>query len=350
MKTAPLVAVAWVCAAALLAAQAPPAVPAPDVKVVARVNSQVAGIIGAMDAMGNPGGEADFVTITTRGQWLAISRRRGADAASAPLSRTEIIDFSAQVTNVVDHAARAYTPMSFADLTKHAAAEHRIGIGLKEGGEFFGPASGIDLPVQTRARANRFDYIAETQETGQVRSIAGIDARQILVSVRAWDHTKAFDDNGGWVVTTDAWVGPSTPAIDRLVARQREYARTINTGVYDAVFTSVEMPNAGGLDPMFPELMPVAAKVLAEIGKLDGTVLASRTTYALARSAKEMVSALHAHQAMERAAGKPVTTDASSVIPRRERIATIVFEYLAIDYAVTNLDVEIPDGFVRKKK
>jgi hypothetical protein len=152
------------------------------------------------------------------------------------------------------------------------------------------------------------------------------------------------------VVNADLWLGPRMPAIDRIVAAQRDYARTINAGVYDAVFTSVEFPDAAWLDPMFPELMPVAARVVAEVAKLDGAVLASRTTYELARSAKDMKAAVRAYQGMERAAGKPVTPDPSAAIAPREPIVTTAFEYLAIEYAVTNLDVEIPQGFTLKKK
>jgi hypothetical protein len=262
----------------------------------------------------------------------------------------EIVDVPAQVTNVVNYAARTFTPMSFADLTRQAAEAHRNSFTIRQAEEFFSPADSIAMPTQSAARAKRFDHIAQTEETGQARTIAGITARQILLSVRVWDRTKSFDDNGGWVVNAELWVGPRTPALDHLVARQRDYARTINKGVYDAMFTSVELPDAVHLDPMFPELMPVATRVISEIAKLDGTVLASRTTYEIARSAKEMTAAAHMYQAMERAAGKPVTRDPSAAIARRERLVTTGFEYLAIDYAVTDLDVEIPQGFTLKKR
>jgi hypothetical protein len=346
-----LVTATGLCAGSLVAAQAPAPVPAIDVKVIAQVGSAVTGTLGAMSAMAKSGGgEIDFVTITARGRRLATSWSRGTDAASARLEKTEIVDFPTQITNVVNHVARTFQPMSFADLTKREANEHRIATQIKSGEDRFPQTSGIDMPVQSRARAKRFDFVADTQDTGEVRTIAGINARHLLVSVRAWDRTKTFDDDGGWVVMSDLWLGARTPAIDRLVAVQRDYARTIDTGVYDPVFTRVELPDAVSFDPTFPELMTVAARVVAEIDKLDGTVLASRMTFEQARSAKEMVAAARAFQAMEREAGKPVTRDPSGVIHREERIVTMAFEYLSIDYAVTNLDVEIPDGYLRKKK
>src|SRR4051812_9915878 len=100
MKATLLAAVAGLSAGAFVAAQVPPAASAADVRVVAQVSSQVAGTVGAMNAMGNPGGEPQFVTMVSRGPRLAISWRLGTDAMSARPGRTDIIDFSRQVTDV----------------------------------------------------------------------------------------------------------------------------------------------------------------------------------------------------------------------------------------------------------
>ncbi len=350
MRGAMLALTAGLCAGALLSAQVAGLPPAEDVKVVARVESQVAGTLGALSAMANRLREPVFATLTTRGSRLASTWRVGADAMSARPVRAEIVDFSSQITNNVLYGSGVYTQIPFADLRRRAAEGHGIAIAIKQGEDMFAPADGIAMPSQSAARAKRFDHIAQTQETGQTTVIAGVMTRQMLLSVRVWDHTKSLEDNGGWVVTADLWVGPRTPALDRLVAMQRDYARTINKGVYDAVFTSVELPEADSLDAVFPELMPVAARVVAEIGKIDGTVFASRTNYELARSAKEMTAAVRAYQAMERTAGKKVTPDPSELIARRERMVTTAFEYVAIDYAVTNLDVEVPQGFTLNKR
>jgi hypothetical protein len=180
--------------------------------------------------------------------------------------------------------------------------------------------------------------------------VAGFDAREVVVNLRAWDRTKSFEEGGGWSVAHDAWLSARVPAIDSLVALERDYARAINKGAFDPVFTLVELPNADRLDPEFPELVTVAAKLIDETAKLGGTVLASTTTYDLARSAKEMRSALHDEQAKRRSEDKPIPKDLAASIPGRLRIAALELEYLTIDFAAKDADVTIPEWFTLYRK
>jgi hypothetical protein len=323
-----------------------------DVKVTARATYEIAPGVHSMFERGSGyhGMGADYVTVARKGQRFAIAWRPGADAAPGPPVLGDVVDLGAQMLYRINFQQREYVPRTLADVRHDLLGFHSAGEQIRNLSPQFQETPGPPLPEESRNRAKRFQYTTEVRVTGQHRTIAGLEAREVVINLRAWERNKPFEKAGGWVVTHTAWLAPPTPAIDALVAVQREYVRTLAKGAFDAVFTPVELPDAERIDPEFPELAVVAARLFAEVATLDGTIVSSRTTYDMARNAGEMRDAVLQKEGQLRAANVPVPKDLAGTIPGTIRIATLGLEYLTIDHAVTDAEVTIPEWFTLYRK
>jgi len=172
-------------------------------------------------------------------------------------------------------------------------------------------------------------------ETGARKRVAELDTREILVTITAWERGKVLDESGGWVAASSVWLAARLAAVDDVVAAQRRYAVAIAARTFEPVFTPFEMEMSSLFHSRFPEEAAVAAKVMAEVGKLDGTVLSSVTTYGIVRNARDM---------------KLLTSRRPVDPPQKILMVTkMTLDYLSIDGVATDADVTIPAGFKQKK-
>ncbi len=178
--------------------------------------------------------------------------------------------------------------------------------------------------------------------------MAGYDAREIIQTITAVERGKTLEQDGGWVVTNTLWLARRIPAVDALVAAQRRYVQATTRGVHDTAFTQLEFPSNQFYDPFYPEHAIVGLRVIAEMERLDGTVLSSNTVYEMERTARELRSAQSQYEAQQRR----LTNSGARVLgggpPKRTRMVTLQLAYLSIDTNVTDADVAIPAGYTKK--
>ena len=304
--------------AASLAAQSPSA----DVRVVLRTAHSLIGVMGGkLNVQQGGASESAIVRIVFNGRRIASSYATGSG---------HIIDFNEQKTYAINGSLREYSVRTFAEAAQASARSYRATSNLVNLGGIDQFEDRLQLPDQTTGRVKRFQYRAEVTETGRRKTVAGKDTREVIVSVTAWDGRKTFDEDGGWIATSSLWLAARIPAVDGLVAAQRRYAATLAKGAYDGVFTPVELPGYTELVlASFPELASVASRTIAEMDKLDGTVLEHTTTYQIAWKVSEA---------------------RWRKVERLTDLVTIASEYVAIAPVALESDLAIPPGFTLKKR
>ena len=61
-----------------------------------------------------------------------------------------------------------------------------------------------------------FEFDFDVKETGQTRSIAGYDAREVVMTLTVREKGKSLEESGGIVMTSNTWLGPAIPAMKEL--------------------------------------------------------------------------------------------------------------------------------------
>ncbi len=127
-------------------------------------------------------------------------------------STGQIVDLAEEKIYDLDVKKKTYTVTTFAELKKQieeqrAKAEKEAAEARKEAAKKEG---------QEPAAAMEFEVDFEMKETGQKRTIAGHEARQ--VTMKAWVHEKGrqIQQSGGLLVTTDAWLAPKIVALEEI--------------------------------------------------------------------------------------------------------------------------------------
>ena len=300
---------------------------------------------GFMTSTSGSGTNGCVTVVTHRGARLVTG---GHNPDTGCLVGSWIADFDEGKTYRLNPVEREYAEQSFGDVRRRIASSYSITYQAREGAEMFLPTTGVDLPKQSRARAGRFEYTAAVKETGQRKQMFGSDAREIVLTVTAVERGKTMEVDGGWVITSTIWLGSRMPLVDDLVSALRRYSAIVTKGVFDNPYTDIEFPMNEFFDPTNPEQTVVGARVVAEMGKLDGTVLANTSIYEMERTAKEWKGAQDHYTAQQRR----LTAIGARVLggppPKRERIITLQTEIVGIDSNVTEADVAIPAGYKKK--
>jgi hypothetical protein len=318
---------------ALLAAPGVQSTSGSDIRIQVRSKYDTAAgpIAGFVAALAGGGDNGTAWTIVRHGDRIASRIDEGMGERGLTGVPDWIVDFTAQSTyrlSKLDPKTRKYELKTFRQILNEVAGAHRSGQSATADERMFG-SSGDPLPKQSRARAKRFTFETTLKLLDEKKTIAGLECRQAVLQVVAFEEGKNLENDGGWVATSIVWIGPRLPAVDAAMDLQRQYRRMVSAGVFEAAFSDIELRMSEYLDPIMPEHVFVAARVLEEMRKLPGTILASNTVYDLERSAAEQ----------KRARSSPKST----------RMITMDLEFISIQTSTTQADVAVPTGFVVAK-
>jgi hypothetical protein len=261
-----------------------------------------------------------------------------ARAAACRLAEEQIYDLDAK--------KRTCTVTTFAELKKRmeeqrAKAEKEAAEARKEAAKKEG---------QEQAPAMEFEVDVEVKETGQKRTIAGHEARQ--VTMKAWVHEKGrkIQQSGGLLVATDTWLGPKIDALEEIDRFDRRYALKMAElyGLTGASATA-SIQRMTAMVAMYPGLVTAMEKLKAESEKInrEGTSVANTLTITAWKSARQMAEAekqdskpgglggLLARKLMKQ--GNPSDP--------RSMLMTSTREILKVRPDATAADVALPAGF-----
>ena len=189
----------------------------------------------------------------------------------------EIVDLGEEKVYNLDMKGKSYKVATFAEL--RAAFEKAKADAEKKKQEMK-----PEEKQQMEDTAKQYEFEADVKETGQKKNIAGYDTREVILTITAHEKGKKVEESGGFVMTTDMWMAPKIAALDELIQFQLKFMKA----VYGESFLGDAQQMASTI-AMYPTFKPMAEKMQAESGKLQGTPVLSTTTFDGVKSAEAMV-------------------------------------------------------------
>ena len=321
----------WTAMVAMVALLAPATYA--DVKTREKTTFAMEGVMGGLVRMF--GGKAAREGITST---VAVKGNR---MASVNDSTGEIIDLDEERVYALDIEKKEYRVTTFAEL--RAQFERARAEAEKQARE-----ADPEEKAQMEEAGRELEFDVDVTETGARKSIAGQDARQVILTITGRAKGETLESGGGFVLTNDMWMGPRVAALDELAQFQLKYVQA----VYGAAFTAGDMQQMAGLMAMYPSFAAMAERLRTESGKLDGTALSTTMTFEGVKSEAQMKAA---NESSSSSAGGGLGGMLARRMMRnrsepqaRSKVLTTSHDMLSIDTTVADSEVAIPAGFKQK--
>jgi hypothetical protein len=204
---------------------------------------------------------------------------------------------------------------------------------------------GEEAPSEEKAKEMEVDF--SVKETGQKKTIAGYDAREVVMTVTAREKGRTLEEGGGLVLTSNTWLGPRIPAMKEIADFEVRYAQKLDAA-WTAGISADQMAAALALYPM---LKPALGRIQTEHVNLDGTALETVTVIEAVKSKEQ----LDADAKQEGDSGGGIGGMLARRIMRKKEepkaraaFLTITHQVLSVSTDVAAEAVSLPVGFKQK--
>ena len=316
---------------------------AAQAEVKTRNKSQVKfeGMLGRM--MGMFGGKAVKEGV------VSTSAVKGNRMVTLNDTTGRIVDLAEEKVYELDLKKKSYTVMTFAELRQQLkeAQEKAQRDAEKAAKEEAGREK--EKEKEADKKAPEMDVEFDVKETGERKSIAGYDAREVVMTITVHEKGRTIEDRGGLIVASDMWLGPEIPAMRELAEFELRYWKAI-------------APEAPGMSPeqlatvvaMYPLVKQAMDRLSREQVNMKGTPLLTVTTFDAVKSADQTA------KESQSSSGGGLSGGMSGMLARkmmkkdkdekpRVTIFTINAETLEIATSVSAADLEIPAGLKQNK-
>ena len=266
---------------------------------------------------------------------------RGDRKASLNSMNGRIVDLSEQKVYDIDVRRKEYTVVTFAQLREQfekakAEAEKRAAEAKPEEKE------------QVEQAGRQLEFDVKVDETGQKKSLAGYDTREVVLTVTGREKGKTLEESGGFVLTSTMWLGPRIAALDEMYQFELRFVKA----VYGESFAA-DMQQMAGMMAMYPSFATMANRMQAEGRKLQGTALSTTMVFEGVKSAEQMKEASSSQQSsggggLSGALGRRLMGNRGQP-QARSKVLTTTHELLSVNTTVPDGDLAIPAGYKEKK-
>ena len=178
----------------------------------------------------------------------------------------EIVDLDEQKVYYLDYERHSYTVKTFEQLRKEyedakARSKERQKESTKSSdkNENQGPEYDVDFSVKS---------------TGNKETINGWNTHEEIATVTVHEKGKKLEESGGFVLTTDMWMGPRIPAMREVTDFQRRFL----TKVYgDALFE--DMRQAAAMMATTPAFAKAMKAFNERQSRFEGTAIRTKMTF-----------------------------------------------------------------------
>jgi hypothetical protein len=300
---------------------------AADVKTRDKSQVKLEGMLGRMAGMF--GGKAVREGIVTTN---AVKGNRKVELND---TTGRIVDLGEEKVYELDVKKKTYTVTTFDELRQRLreAREKAAREAPKE-----------EQPQQQAGKPEKeVEIDVSVKETGQKKSIAGYDAREVVTTVTVREKGRTLEESGGLVMTANSWLGPVVPAMKEIADFELRYWKAIAP---EAAGLSAEQMAA--LSALYPMLKQAMERMRAEGTKLEGTALATTTVLEAVKSKEQL------EQQGQQSSGGGIGGMIGRRLMKKDNnpratVFTITHETLEIATSVAPADLEMPAGFKEKK-
>ena len=176
----------------------------------------------------------------------------------------EIVDLDQQKVYYVDYEERTYTVKTFAELRKEyedakARAKERAKETSKSSEKNEGPEYEVDFSLKS---------------TGNKETINGWNTHEEIATVTVHEKGKKLEESGGFVLTSDMWMGPRIPAMRELADFERRFLQK----VYGDAFIG-DMKQMAAMMAATPAFAKAMKAFNDKQSKFDGTAIRTKMTF-----------------------------------------------------------------------
>jgi hypothetical protein len=264
----------------------------------------------------------------------------------------QIVDLAEERIYDLDFKKRTYSVTTFADLKKkfdemRAKAEQDAAKAKAEADK--------KQPSQEPAPGEKeFDVEFQSSPTAERKTIAGHEARLVILRVTVHEKGRSLQQAGGLLFRNDLWMAPKLTELDELNAWNKRYALKM-AEVYGVAAGTDAVEQMAKLQTMYPGAQKAIEQLRAETEKVNlaGTPVATTLTVTAIRSQEQLAAAekdsmnantgitgFLAKQAFKKGAGDPTEP--------RQMLLTSARELLRVTKDASDADVALPSGLKAK--
>lgn len=302
-----------------------------DVKTRDKAQVKFEGMLGRMFNLfgGKAAKEGIVSTTAVKGDRKAVM----SDASG------RIVDLSQEKVYEIDVKKKTYTVKTFDQIRREMReAEERAAKDAEKD-------KGKDEKAQQPQKEVEVDF--DVKETGQKKSIAGYDAREVIMTITVREKGRTLEDSGGLVITSDGWLGPQIPQMKEAADFEVRYWKQLQ-GPEAAAISAQQM---AAIMAMYPMVKQGMERLQKEGTRLQGTPLATSTTFEAVKSKEQMAQDSQNKESGGGGLGgmlsRKIMKKDSDVKPRAT-IFTINSEVQEISTTVAPAELEIPADFKQK--
>ena len=311
-----------------------------DVKSQEKSLFKLEGIIGGM--VNVFGGKAAREGVVTT---VAV---RGDRKASLTDNSGQIIDLAEEKIYDVDLKDKSYKVTTFAEVRRRIEeAERKAREDVKKA-----ESRKSDQKKDESDKEVEIDF--SVKESGQKKTINGFDCRELVTTITVREKGKTLEQSGGLVLTVNAWLTSSLPAMKEVGQFDRRYAEKLKRS-FGPGASADQMAMAAG---MYPGLKEAFARFQAEGINADGTAIQTTMKMESVKTAEQT-----AQENKQESDPKPSglggligglgrratqRKDEGSGDKNRATIMTITHEVMSVSTSVAQTDTAIPAGFKQK--
>jgi hypothetical protein len=253
-----------------------------------------------------------------------------------------IVDLSEEKVYDLDVKKKQYTVKTFEEMRQELRKAQE---NAKQQAQKEEPGQKEDPQKPTKEYEVDFDV----KETGQKKQIAGYDTKNTIVTVTVREKGRTLEEAGGFVMTTDMWLGPAIPQLKELAEFDLKFARQLQ----GPAVTAIPAEQMAAMMALFPLVSKATERMQKDAGKLSGTPLGTTTTFESVLS-KDQLTEAQASSAKSSGGGLSGML-ARKIIKKEEpkartTIVTAHHEVLEVSTSVPPADLAIPADFKEKKK
>lgn len=305
---------------------------AAEVKTREKTLVKLEGMLGRVAGMFGGKAAKDGIVSTT-----AVKGNR---KAALNENNGQIIDLGEEKVYDLDFKKKEYRVTTFDELRRRmqeAQEKAKEDMEREEGREEEKP----DKPQK------EWEFDFDVKETGQRKQVAGHDAREVIMTVTLREKGKALEDGGGFVMTSNSWLGPDLPALKERADFDMRYYKQL----YGADQFGMAAGQMAAVMAMYPMLKQAADRLKQEGTKLQGSPLATTMTFEVVQSKEQMEAAANQGNSGGGGLGGMLARRMMKKEDPKQRatVFTTQHEFQDISTTVAPTDVEIPAGFKEKK-
>jgi hypothetical protein len=305
-----------------------------DVKTREKTQFKLEGMLGRMVGMFGGKGAREGI--------VGTSAVKGSRKVTVSGNNGQMVDLGEEKIYDIDYRKKEYTVTTFDEMRQ------RIREQQEKAKEQAAREEGRQDEKQPEGPQKEFEFDFDAKETGQTRQIAGFDTRQVIMTVTMREKGKTLEQSGGFVMTSDSWLGPDVPALKELTDFDMRYYKQL----YGEQAMALAADQMAMVMAMYPMIGKASQRLKQEGDKLKGTPLASITTFEVVKTPEQVTQEKEAQQGSGGGGlGGMLTRKMMKKEDPKPRalILTLNHEYQEVSNAVAPADIELPAGFKQKK-